>query len=86
MSMFTNEDESDKMSITTPVAGMDIGDIPTPMAEQEVTARPAHPFRPPAAPSDKRLQSWRIGPRYTVTSVIGRGSYGEVASAIDTVT
>lgn len=92
MSMFSNEcsgnsrndssDPDEKMTITTPVAGMDIGDVPTPMAAPEQQAS----FKPPAATADKRLQSWRIGPRYVVTNVIGRGSYGEVASGVDTVT
>lgn len=91
MSMFSHDDKKakvpdgggEKMTITTPVAGMDIGDLPTPMAEPE---QGAHSFKPPVGTSDKRLQTWRIGPRYVVTSVIGRGSYGEVASGFDTLT
>jgi mitogen-activated protein kinase 1/3 len=91
MSMFHSGEEGhdgkpaqgrdERMTITTPVAGMDIGDLPTPVAEPSQAA-----FKPPAATTDKRLQTWRIGPRYVVTNVIGRGSYGEVAAGIDTMT
>ena len=86
MSMFCHDDGErgdDKMTITTPVAGMDNGDLPTPAAAPE---QKAAAFKPPAHTTDKRLQTWRIGPRYVVTNVIGRGSYGEVAAGIDTVT
>lgn len=80
--------DGERMTITTPVAGMDLGDLPTPMAApepapaQKTAAKPAAP----APTTDKRLQAWRIGPRYVATNVIGRGSYGEVAAAIDTTT
>lgn len=92
LSMFGSEEAKksedkaeDKMSITTPVGtGTDyVGDLPTPAAGAD---DPSHPFRPPAHTTDKRLQSWRIGPRYVPTTVIGRGSYGEVAAGIDTLT
>lgn len=88
MSMFSHDGggksdvDSDKMTITTPIAGMDIGDLPTPMAAADDKAS----FKPPMHTTDKRLQTWRIGPRYVVTNVIGRGSYGEVAAGVDTIT
>ena len=73
-----------KMSISTPREGaVAFGDLPTPMAEAR-TANPA-PVAP-KVPVDKKLSSWKIGPRYVPTSILGRGSYGEVAAGIDTVT
>ncbi len=81
------QDDS-KMVISTPTSELkdqvEFGDLETPKAEPMSHAH-SQPTRPIVS-SDKRLQNWRIGPRYVATGVIGRGSYGEVASGFDTLT
>ena len=41
---------------------------------------------PPTRKAGGRFDSWVIGDRYTLTRVLGKGSYGEVAEAIDSRT
>jgi hypothetical protein len=86
--------DGSKMEITTPKGGdIAFGDLPTPVApptaapppqQQKSSSRPPLSNSKPSA--DKKLDSWKVGPRYSVSSILGKGSYGEVAGGIDTVT
>jgi hypothetical protein len=88
--------DGSKMEITTPKdSDVAFGDLPTPVAPPSAAPHPPPPqqnkssSRPPLSnskPTDKKLESWKVGPRYAVSSILGKGSYGEVAGGIDTVT
>lgn len=85
--------DGSKMEITTPKdSDIAFGDLPTPVGppvapapqQSKSNARPAPTAH--SKPTEKKLDSWKVGPRYSVTSILGKGSYGEVAAGIDTIT
>ncbi len=88
---FTGEERSHSddfsMSIETPRQGnVAFGDQATPVAKELSADTSTGKTTQKPLPLDKKLHSWKIGPRYEATSILGRGSYGEVAAGIDTLT
>eukprot|EP00522_Entomoneis_paludosa_P011449 CAMPEP_0172452766 /NCGR_PEP_ID=MMETSP1065-20121228/10323_1 /TAXON_ID=265537 /ORGANISM="Amphiprora paludosa, Strain CCMP125" /LENGTH=708 /DNA_ID=CAMNT_0013204873 /DNA_START=243 /DNA_END=2369 /DNA_ORIENTATION=+ len=55
----------------------------TPAPQREAATAESDPHRMPNAPLPGEFDDWAVGDRYEMIRILGRGSYGEVAQALD---
>jgi hypothetical protein len=70
-------DDIDNMDMND---SLGFGDLPTPVSDSSLLSSGDISSKNAGG----MLKNWRVGDRYKLVRVIGRGSYGEVAEAIDT--